>query len=116
LPMEETFESSSKRLVGLDQRGYKIDFPIYKTKRLAINVKDINGNNLLAGSEVQLEGISIEPYFMGSDGIVYLYVSKPDRYNLIVKTQGGMQCQSQFILNQNQFENLANQVLSTVCK
>ena len=117
LPMEETFENSSKKLVGLDQRGYKIDFPIHKTKRIAINIKDINGKNLLAGSEVQVEGMSTEPYFIDSDGMVYLYVSKPDRYNLIVKTQGGgAPCQSQFVLSQNQFENLGNQVLSLVCK
>lgn len=116
LAMEETFPYSSKKLVGLDQRGYKIDFPINKTKRIAINVKDSNGNNLSAGSEVLIEGVSNEPYFVDSDGVVYLYLLKPGHYKLQIKTQNNGQCQAQIVVNEGQFQNSENQVLQAVCK
>lgn len=116
LAMDETFEKSSKELIALDQRGYKLDFPVYKTKRIAVRIKDTQQNNLILGSEVLVEGLSTEPSFVDSQGIVYLYLFKAGTYNLKVKTQGGRQCQVQFILNDTQFQNSNQQILETVCK
>lgn len=116
LAMEETFEHSSKKIVGLDQRGYKLDFPIYKTKRIALKIKDIKRNNLIAGSEVIVDGVSTDSSFVDSQGIVYLYLIKPGQYTLKVKTQGGQQCQAQLVISQNQFQNSANQILETICR
>lgn len=116
LAMEETFEHSSKKIIGLDQRGYKLDFPIYKTKRIALRIKDAQQNNLVIGSEVLVNDLSTEPSFVDSQGIVYLYLFKAGTYNLKVKTNRGQQCQAQFILNENQFQNSDKQILETICK
>ncbi|ATO18697.1 hypothetical protein BS636_02980 [Acinetobacter sp. LoGeW2-3] len=116
LAMDETFDRSSKEIVGLDQRGYRLDFPIHKTKRIALRLKDIQQNNLVAGSEVFIEGLSEEPSYVDSQGLVYLYLFKPGIYNLKVKTQGGQYCQGQFNLNNTQFQNASSQVLEAICK
>ncbi|WP_347455987.1 fimbria/pilus outer membrane usher protein [Acinetobacter thermotolerans] len=116
LAMDETFEHSSKELVGLDQRGYRLDFPIHKTKRFIVRLKNNQQNKLVAGSEVLIDGLGEEPYFVDSQGLVYLYLFKPGIYNLKVKTQGGQYCQAQFNLNHMQFQNASSQVLEAVCK
>ncbi|QKQ69220.1 fimbria/pilus outer membrane usher protein [Acinetobacter sp. 10FS3-1] len=116
LAMDETFEYSSKKLIALDQRGYKFNFPVHKTKRIAVKIKDIQQNNLIIGSEVLVDGLSGEPSFVDSQGIVYLYLFKAGSYNLKVKTQGGKQCQAQFTLNENQFQNSNQQVLEAICE
>ncbi|WP_216935062.1 MULTISPECIES: fimbria/pilus outer membrane usher protein [unclassified Acinetobacter] len=116
LAMEETFKHSSKKIIGLDQRGYKLDFPIYKTKRIALRIKDFKQNNLIAGSEVVVDGLSTDSSFVDSQGMVYLYLIKPGPYTLKIKTQGGQQCQAQLALNQNQFQNSENQILETICR
>ena len=116
LSMEETFTHSSKKIIGLDQRGYKLDFPIHKTKRIPLRIKDFKQNNLIAGSEVVVEGLSSDPSFVDSQGIVYLYLIQPGQYRLKIKTQGGQQCQAQLIVPQNQFQNSENQILETICR
>lgn len=116
LAMDETFEHSSKKLVGLDQRGYRLDFPIYKTKRVAVKLKDAQQNSLVAGSEVLVDGLSQEASFVDSQGMVYIYLFKAGAYNLKIKTQGGKQCQAQFNLNEIQFQNADKHVFETVCE
>lgn len=116
LAMDETFEYSSKELVGLDQRGYRLDFPIHKTKRIAVRLKDAQQNPLVAGSEVLVEGLGDEPAFVDSQGMVYLYLFKAGGHKLKIKTQGGQQCQAQFNLNETQFQNAGKQVFEAVCK
>lgn len=116
LGLDETFEQSSKKIIGLEQRGYRLNFPVHKTKRIALRLKDIKQNNLSPGSEVVVEGITAEPFFVDSQGMVYLYLFKAGSYSLKVQTQGGQQCQVQFTLNENQFQNLDKQMLEAICR
>lgn len=63
-----------------------------------------------------VEGLSSDPSFVDSQGIVYLYLIQPGQYRLKIKTQGGQQCQAQLIVPQNQFQNSENQILETICR
>src|SRR5690606_38342111 len=116
LAMDETFEHASKELIGLDQRGYRVDFPVHKTRRIAVKLKDTQQNTLVAGSEVLVEGLGNEPAFVDSQGMVYLYLFKAGGYKLKIKAQGGQQCQAQFNLNEAQCKNASKHVFEAVCR
>ncbi len=74
LAMEETFEHSSKKIIGLDQRGYKLDFPIYKTKRIALRIKDAQQNNLVIGSEGVLWMVSVQNLLLLIVRVLFTYI------------------------------------------
>src|SRR5690606_15398344 len=94
LAMDETFEYSSKKLIALDQRGYKFNFPVHKTKRIAVKIKDIDRKSVVIGSEVIVDGFYGEYSFVDSQRSIYLYFFNTLSYILKVNTKIGIHCQA----------------------
>lgn len=116
LNMDETFDYSSKKIVGLDQRGYRVDFPIYKTKRIAVRLTDSQQQLLVRGAQVVVNEKNAEPYFVDSKGVVYVYVTQAGMYKFFVNLQGGQTCQADVVVSQKQFQNPEPQILDVQCK
>lgn len=116
LSMDETFDYATKKIVGLDQRGYKVDFPIYRTKRIAVRLVDAQKQQLVRGAQVVVNDKTADPYFVDSKGVVYFYVTQAATYKFFVNLQGGKTCQAEVPVSQNQFQNPERDILDVVCK
>lgn len=116
LNMDETFDSSSKKIVGLDQRGYKVNFPIYQTKRIPIRLIDVQSQHLVRGAQVVVNDKTTEPYFVDSKGVVYFYAIQAGSYKFFVNLQGGQTCQADVVVSQKQFQDPEREILDVLCK
>lgn len=116
LNMDETFDYASKKIVGLDQRGYKVNFPIYQTKRIAVRLIDAQRQHLVRGAQVVVNNKTAEPYFVDSKGMVYVYVTQAAAYKFFVNLQGGQTCQADVVISQKQFLDPEHEILDVLCK
>lgn len=116
LNMDETFDYASKKIVGLDQRGYKVNFPIYQTKRIAVRLIDAQRQPLIRGAQVVVNDKTEEPYFVDSKGVVYVYATQAAAYKFFVNLQGGQTCQANVVVSQNQFQDPEHEILDVLCK
>ena len=117
LPLDYTFEQPVQKLSALNQRGYILDFKVAKTKKFVVNLKDSNNKNFPVGTVVKLNGNEDESYFIDSNGLVYLYLSKPVKYDLKLAMQEGKTCNTSFSISQTQIDNSNDaQVINLVCK
>lgn len=94
LDMYDSVPQSSKNLVAMDQRGYKIDFEIERTGLIVLHLFTADKQNFALGSELYLDPNSKDFVPIGSDGKAYLYGVKAGTYNLMLKTTGGKICHS----------------------
>ncbi|OTG68608.1 hypothetical protein B9T25_03705 [Acinetobacter sp. ANC 4470] len=116
LPLDYSFENSNQKLSALNQRGYVLDFKVALTRRFTLHLKDSNNNNFPLSSIVELDGNNEESYFVDSNGLVYLYLSKPSKYDLKVKTQEGKTCNTTFNISQSQIDSADTPIIDLVCK
>ncbi len=116
LPIEDVFEYSSKQLVALNQRGYVINFPIYKTKTIIVKLVDGNNQIFKQGSMVYVSSQENEKYPIDSEGKVYLYGLKPDQYNLLIKTEGGASCTTHLDIVNTTQKITDSQLFNLVCR
>ena len=116
LAFDETFDYSTQKLRALDQRGYILNYPIYKTKKVTLHLVDSENKSLVRGSEVRIKDHEEESYFVDSKGLTYLYLLKPSKYPLSVKTQGGKECKATLEISENQFQLVDSKPIDVVCK
>ncbi|MNR85787.1 putative outer membrane usher protein ElfC precursor [compost metagenome] len=116
LPLDYSFDNSSQKLSALNQRGYILDFKVAVTKKFKLHLKDANNNNFPVGTLVSFDGNNEESYLIDSDGLVYLYLSKPSKYDLKVMTQEGKSCNTTFNISQSQIDSADTPTIDLVCK
>lgn len=116
LPMEDTFDYSSQKMIGLNQRGYVFNFPIYKTQQIVVRLLDTKNKILAQGSEVYVAGIDDQIFPVDAQGYTYLYKLKPDKYQIKVKTTGGVICETTLDISKTLPQQTNNQVIDLVCR
>lgn len=94
LDMYDSVPFTSKNIVGMNQRGYKINFEVERTGLIVLRLLTPEKQTFAVGSEVYLDSNSKEFVPVGSDGKAYLYGVKAGTYNLMLKTAGGGACYS----------------------
>lgn len=94
LDMYDSFEYSSQKVIGMNQRGYKVNFPVQRTGLIILRLLTPDQQTFVQGSEVYLSDDATEFVPVGSDGKVHLYGVKAGSYMLKVKTKGGKVCHS----------------------
>ncbi|WP_228255405.1 fimbria/pilus outer membrane usher protein [Acinetobacter wuhouensis] len=114
LPLEDVFTHSKKRVVALNQRGYVVDFPVYKTKTVIVKLLDENQQTFKQGSIVYVSTVQNDKYPIDEEGKVYLYGLKPDKYDLLIKTQGGRSCNTLLDISNNEAQQ--SQIYNLVCR
>lgn len=116
LPLDDVFDYSRKRIVALNQRGYVVDFPVYKTQTFIVTLVDENNQSFKQGSMVYISGNQNDKYPIDNEGKVYLYGLKPDKYNLLIKTQGGKSCSTLLDITNTAKTNTGSQTYHLVCR
>lgn len=116
LPIEDVFDYSSKQLVALNQRGYVVNFPIYKTKTIIVKLVDDKNQALKPGSIVYVSDQEDEKYPIDNEGNAYLYGLKPNQYNLLIKTEGGKSCHAYLDILNTEQQNSNSQRFNLVCR
>lgn len=94
LDMYDNVPYSSKNVVAMNQRGYKVAFEVERTGLIILRLLTPDKQTFVVGSEVYLDPNSKEFVPVGSDGKAYLYGVKAGTYNLMLKTTGGKICHS----------------------
>ncbi|WP_089605662.1 fimbria/pilus outer membrane usher protein [Acinetobacter piscicola] len=116
IPIEDKIEYADKKLVALNQRGYVINFPIYKTKLMVVKLFTPDHKTLSRASEVYIDDNRQEFSPVDADGKVYLYGLRPSKYRLFVKTSGERTCNAQLDIPQERLEEMASKVIELVCE
>ena len=98
------------------KRGYILDFKVAITKKFMFHLKDTNNENFPVGTMVEFDGDSEESYFIDSEGLVYLYLSKPSKYNLKVLPREGKSCNTTFNISQTQIDSADMSAIDLVCR
>ena len=94
LPLDYSFDQTTKKINALDKRGYIVDFNVAPTKKFIVRLKNINNQNFPLGTVVNVN--NDEGYFVDSDGLFYVYLSQKTNYNLHVLTKEGKTCSASF--------------------
>jgi outer membrane usher protein len=116
LAIEDAFDYSSKRMIGLNQRGYILDFPVYHTKQVVLRLLDQDNQLFPRATPVYINGDESQYFPVDAQGRVYLYGLKPDKYRISAKTQEGKTCRAVFeVSNQNQ-KAAEQPVMDVVCR
>lgn len=92
LPIEDKILYSSKQITALNQRGYKINFPVFHAKQVRIRPVDVQNRSFVPGSELHINNEGGEVYPIGSDGTVTLYGLIPGNYSVRIKTREAQTC------------------------
>ena len=92
LPIEDKILYSSKQITALNQRGYKINFPVFHAKQVRIRPVDVQNRSFIPGSELHINNEGGEVYPIGSDGTVTLYGLIPGSYSVRIKTREAQTC------------------------
>lgn len=116
LPLEDKVDYASKKVSGLNQRGYIIHFPIYHTRMLVLRLLDQNQQVFPRATEVYLDGNNSEYFPVDAEGKVYLYGLKPGQHQIHVTTRGGQTCQSLLEIVPEKLDEMAQQPIDLVCK
>ena len=116
LPIEDKIEFADKKLVALNQRGYVVNFPIYKTKLMVVKLLTPDHKTLSRASEVYIDDNRQEFSPVDADGKVYLYGLKPSKYRLFVKTSGERTCNAQLDIPQDRLDEMASKVIELICE
>ena len=116
LAIEDAFDYSSQKMIGLNQRGYILDFPVYHTQQVILRLLDQNNQQMPRTSEVYINGEESQYFPVDAQGRVYLYGLKPNKYRFLAKAKGGETCQGTFeVSNQNQ-KTLEQSVMDVICR
>jgi outer membrane usher protein len=116
LAIEDAFDYSSQKMIGLNQRGYILDFPVYHTQQVILRLLDQNNQQMPRTSEVYINGEESQYFPVDAQGRVYLYGLKPNKYRFLAKAKGGETCQGTFeVSNQNQ-KALEQSVMDVICR
>lgn len=92
LPIEDKILYSSKQITALNQRGYRIDFPVFHAKHVRIRPVNVHHQGFVPGAELHINNEGGEVYPIGSDGTVTLYGLIPGNYHVRVKTREAQTC------------------------
>ena len=116
LAIEDAFDYSSQKMIGLNQRGYIINFPVYHTQQVVLRLLDKSNQLMPRTSEVYINDEDSQYFPVDAQGRVYLYGLKPNKYRLLAKTKGGQTCQGVFeVSNQNQ-KAVEQSVMDVICR
>ena len=94
LDINDTISYSNQKVIGMNQRGYKVDFPVERTGVIVLRLLKPNNQTFAQASEVYLNSNSEEFFPVDAEGKVYLYGLKSAQYNISLKTKGGETCKS----------------------
>ncbi len=75
LDMYDSFEYSSQKVIGMNQRGYKVNFPV-ELEFIILRLLTPDQQTFVQGSEVYLSDDATRIRTCGSDGKVHLYESR----------------------------------------
>jgi outer membrane usher protein len=116
LPIEEKFDSSTKPLTALNQRGYVVDFPIQHTFMLTLQPQDASGANFKPGSELHLANGDVYP--ITSDGSVTVYGMTVGAHKMTVLYGENTSCTFNVNLTEKDAKDaaLSSQPMRIVCK
>lgn len=116
LAIEDAFDYSSQKMIGLNQRGYILDFPVYHTQQVILRLLDKNNQLMPRAGEVYINDDESQYFPIDAQGRVYLYGLKPDKYRFLAKTKGGEVCQGAFeVSNQNQ-KVVEQSIIDVICR
>lgn len=96
LDIEDAFDYSNKRMIGLNQRGYILNFPVYHTQQVILRLKDQDNQILPRATEVYLNDEDSQYFPVGAEGKIYLYGLKPGQYRILAKMEEGKMCHATF--------------------
>ncbi|WP_180177800.1 fimbria/pilus outer membrane usher protein [Acinetobacter sp. YH01005] len=114
LPLDYSFDQTTKKINALDKRGYIVDFNVAPTKKFIVHLKNINNQNFPLGTVVNVN--NDEGYFVDSDGLFYVYLSQKTNYNLHVLTKEGKTCSASLSVTQNQINTAESSIIELVCR
>ena len=106
LPIQTKILSSEKRLTGLNQRGYIVNFPVFEAQQVTVKPVDQNGQTFIRGSELHIKNDQTEVYPIASDGTVTLYGLIPNRYKIDVITANSQQCSTELVVSEDKKEQV----------
>ena len=92
LPIEDKILYSNKQITALNQRGYRIEFPVLHAKQIKLRPVDAHHQPFVAGSELHINHDGGEVYPITSDGTVTLYGFVPGNYAVQIKTREARTC------------------------
>jgi outer membrane usher protein len=116
LDMDDKVEYESKQMVGLNKRGYIINFPVYRTKKIIAHLVNSKGEKFVQGSEVYINQNNDIFYPIDAEGNVYLYGLVSGEYSIFVKTAGGESCKSKLNIQVEQVEKNVENIIELICK
>ena len=114
LPLDYSFDQTTKKINALDKRGYIVDFNVAPTKKFIVRLKNINNQNFPLGTVVNVN--NDEGYFVDSDGLFYVYLSQKTNYNLNVLTKEGKTCSASLSVTQNKINTAESSIIELVCR
>lgn len=114
LPLDYSFDQTTKKINALDKRGYIVDFNVAPTKKFIVRLKNINNQNFPLGTVVNVN--NDEGYFVDSDGLFYVYLSQKTNYNLHVLTKEGKTCSASLSVTQNKINTAESSIIELVCR
>ncbi|MEB3755138.1 fimbria/pilus outer membrane usher protein [Acinetobacter sp. MD2(2019)] len=92
LPVEDKIETAQHVVTGLNQRGYLINYPIYRAKNITIRPLKQSQQGFNKGSELHVNNKENDVYPIGSDGTVTLYSLIPGQYHFDVFSSSPDKC------------------------
>ena len=116
LDMDDKVEYETKQMVGLNKRGYIVNFPVYRTQKVVAHLVNSKGENFVQGSEVYLNQNNEVFYPIDAEGNVYLYGLVSGEYSIFVKTAGGESCKSKLNIPTEKKEINAENIIELICK
>lgn len=116
LAIEDAFDYSTQKMIGLNQRGYILNFPVFHTQQVVLRLLDKSNQLIPRASEVYINDEESQYFPVDAQGRVYLYGLKPNKYRFLAKAKGGETCQGTFeVSNQNQ-KVLEQSVIDVFCR
>lgn len=117
IPIDDKIDVPNQKIIALNQRGYFLDYPIYHTQQVVVQLVNAQQQQFERGTEVYLNNNEAETYPIDKDGLVYLYGLTPNQYKLSVKREGKIICTSDLKVSTSTVDNLqSQQTVMLVCK
>ncbi|MHA3049803.1 fimbria/pilus outer membrane usher protein [Acinetobacter sp. ANC 4639] len=117
ISIESKIETSSKKLIALNQRGYFFDFPIYQTQQVIVKLLNTKGEIFPRATEVYLDNNKDEIYPTDAEGQLYLYGLLPDhKYQLKAQQAEDSFCTSELNVPAQVVDHNSVKVIELTCK
>lgn len=117
IPIESKIETSSKKLIALNQRGYFFDFPIYQTQQVVVKLLNTKGEIFPRATEVYVDNNKDEVYPTDAEGQLYLYGLLPGhKYQLKAQQAEDAFCTSELSVPAQAADHNSVKVIELTCK